>query len=69
MPLFRKKSQSQAERLASWRSESLQRRGAAGDGLAALQGAGAGTIGQAHRLRLDDVTRTGDDVRLTLRRH
>ncbi len=35
MPLFRKKSQSQAERLASWRSESLQR-GGADDGLAAL---------------------------------
>jgi diaminohydroxyphosphoribosylaminopyrimidine deaminase/5-amino-6-(5-phosphoribosylamino)uracil reductase len=38
-----------------------------GDGPTALQGAGAGTIEQAHRLRLDDVTRTGDDVRLTLR--
>jgi hypothetical protein len=34
--MFRKKSQSQAERLASWRSESLQRGGAADDGLAAL---------------------------------
>jgi diaminohydroxyphosphoribosylaminopyrimidine deaminase / 5-amino-6-(5-phosphoribosylamino)uracil reductase len=38
-----------------------------GDGPAALQGAGVGTIAAAHRLRLDDVTRTGDDVRLTLR--
>jgi hypothetical protein len=36
MPLFRKKSQSQAERLASWRSESLRRGGAADEGLAAL---------------------------------
>ena len=36
MPLFRKKSQSQAERLASWRSESLQRGGVADEGLAAL---------------------------------
>ena len=36
MPLFRNKSQSQAERLASWRSKSLQRGGAADDGLAAL---------------------------------
>jgi hypothetical protein len=33
MPLFRKKSQSQAERLASWRSEALQRGGAADAGL------------------------------------
>jgi diaminohydroxyphosphoribosylaminopyrimidine deaminase/5-amino-6-(5-phosphoribosylamino)uracil reductase len=34
-----------------------------GDGPPALQGAGVGTIAAAHRLRLDDVTRTGDDVR------
>jgi hypothetical protein len=26
-----------------------------------------GTISAAHRLRLDDVARTGEDVRLTLR--
>jgi diaminohydroxyphosphoribosylaminopyrimidine deaminase / 5-amino-6-(5-phosphoribosylamino)uracil reductase len=39
-----------------------------GDGLPALQGAGVGTIAAAHRLRLDDVRRTGDDVRLTLRK-
>ena len=38
-----------------------------GDGSPALSGAGVGTISQAHRLRLDDVTRIGDDVRLTLR--
>jgi diaminohydroxyphosphoribosylaminopyrimidine deaminase / 5-amino-6-(5-phosphoribosylamino)uracil reductase len=38
-----------------------------GDGTAALQGAGVGTIAAARRLRLDDVTHTGDDVRLTLR--
>ncbi len=38
-----------------------------GAGPAALQGAGVGTIGAAVRLRLDDVTRLGDDVRLTLR--
>ncbi|CAN5335136.1 bifunctional diaminohydroxyphosphoribosylaminopyrimidine deaminase/5-amino-6-(5-phosphoribosylamino)uracil reductase RibD [soil metagenome] len=38
-----------------------------GDGPHALGPAGAGTITAAHRLRLDDVTRTGDDVRLTLR--
>ncbi len=38
-----------------------------GDGSHALGPAGAGTITAAHRLRLDDVTRTGDDVRLTLR--
>jgi hypothetical protein len=36
MPLFRKKSQSQAQRLASWRSEALSGRGSAGDGLGAL---------------------------------
>jgi diaminohydroxyphosphoribosylaminopyrimidine deaminase/5-amino-6-(5-phosphoribosylamino)uracil reductase len=39
-----------------------------GDGPHALAAAGAGTISAAHRLRLDDVTRTGDDVRLTMRR-
>jgi diaminohydroxyphosphoribosylaminopyrimidine deaminase / 5-amino-6-(5-phosphoribosylamino)uracil reductase len=39
-----------------------------GDGPAALAAAGAGTITAAHRLRLDDVTRTGEDVRLTMRR-
>jgi diaminohydroxyphosphoribosylaminopyrimidine deaminase/5-amino-6-(5-phosphoribosylamino)uracil reductase len=39
-----------------------------GDGPPALAAAGVGTIAQAHRLRLDDVTRTGDDVRLTMRR-
>jgi diaminohydroxyphosphoribosylaminopyrimidine deaminase/5-amino-6-(5-phosphoribosylamino)uracil reductase len=38
-----------------------------GDGPHALGPAGAGTITAAHRLRLDDVTRVGDDVRLTLR--
>jgi diaminohydroxyphosphoribosylaminopyrimidine deaminase/5-amino-6-(5-phosphoribosylamino)uracil reductase len=38
-----------------------------GEGRHALGPAGAGTITAAHRLRLDDVTRTGDDVRLTLR--
>lgn len=38
-----------------------------GDGPHALAAAGVGTISAAHRLRLDDVTRTGDDVRLTLR--
>ena len=36
MPLFRKKSQSQAERLASWRSGALQRGGSADDGLSDL---------------------------------
>jgi diaminohydroxyphosphoribosylaminopyrimidine deaminase/5-amino-6-(5-phosphoribosylamino)uracil reductase len=39
-----------------------------GDGAHALGPAGAGTITAAHRLRLDDVARTGEDVRLTLRR-
>ncbi|MCW2679229.1 MAG: ribD [Frankiales bacterium] len=39
-----------------------------GDGPHALGVAGAGTITAAHRLRLDDVTRVGDDVRLTMRR-
>ena len=39
-----------------------------GDGAHALAGTGVGTITAAHRLRLDDVTRTGEDVRLTLRR-
>ncbi len=38
-----------------------------GDGPHALGPTGAGTITAAHRLRLDDVTRVGDDVRLTLR--
>jgi diaminohydroxyphosphoribosylaminopyrimidine deaminase/5-amino-6-(5-phosphoribosylamino)uracil reductase len=38
-----------------------------GEGLPALASAGAGTISAAHRLRLDEVTRIGDDVRLTLR--
>lgn len=39
-----------------------------GAGPHALAGAGVGTISAAIRLRLDDVTRVGDDVRLTLRR-
>lgn len=39
-----------------------------GDGPHALADAGVGTISAAIRLRLDDVTRVGDDVRLTLRR-
>jgi diaminohydroxyphosphoribosylaminopyrimidine deaminase/5-amino-6-(5-phosphoribosylamino)uracil reductase len=38
-----------------------------GDGPTALAAAGVGTITDVHRLRLDDVTRTGDDVRLTMR--
>ena len=38
-----------------------------GEGLPALASAGVGTISAAHRLRLDEVTRLGDDVRLTLR--
>jgi len=38
-----------------------------GDGPAALAGTGVTTIGDAVRLRLDDVARVGDDVRLTLR--
>ena len=38
-----------------------------GDGPHALGPAGAGTINDAHRLRLDEVTRVGEDVRLTLR--
>lgn len=38
-----------------------------GDGACALAGAGVGTISAAHRLRLDEVTRLGADVRLTLR--
>ena len=38
-----------------------------GSGPAALADAGVGTISAAHRLSLDDVTRTGDDVRLVLR--
>lgn len=39
-----------------------------GDGPHAVTGAGVGTISAAIRFRLDDVTRVGDDVRLTLRR-
>ncbi len=38
-----------------------------GDGPGALTGAGVGTISAAHRLRLDEVTRLGEDLRLTLR--
>lgn len=38
-----------------------------GDGPAALAGTGVTTIAEAVRMRLDDVTRVGDDVRLTLR--
>lgn len=38
-----------------------------GAGPTALQDVGVATIDGMHRLRLDDVTRTGDDVRLTLR--
>jgi diaminohydroxyphosphoribosylaminopyrimidine deaminase/5-amino-6-(5-phosphoribosylamino)uracil reductase len=38
-----------------------------GDGPPALAQAGAGTINDAHRLRIDDVTRIGDDLRLTMR--
>lgn len=38
-----------------------------GDGAPALARAGVGTIKDAVRLRLDDVTRFGDDVRLVLR--
>ena len=38
-----------------------------GDGPAALGPAGVGTIAAAHRLQVDDVTRTGEDVRLVLR--
>ena len=38
-----------------------------GDGHHALGPAGAGTITAAHRFRLDDVTRVGGDVRLTMR--
>jgi len=40
-----------------------------GAGPAALADAGVGTVQDAIRLRLDDVARLGDDVRLTLRRH
>jgi diaminohydroxyphosphoribosylaminopyrimidine deaminase / 5-amino-6-(5-phosphoribosylamino)uracil reductase len=39
-----------------------------GAGPAVLADAGVGTISAAVRLRLDDVTRVGDDVRLVLRR-
>ncbi|MDQ3610896.1 MAG: bifunctional diaminohydroxyphosphoribosylaminopyrimidine deaminase/5-amino-6-(5-phosphoribosylamino)uracil reductase RibD [Actinomycetota bacterium] len=38
-----------------------------GDGPPALAAAGVGTISAVHRLRLDEVMRIGDDVRLTLR--
>ena len=38
-----------------------------GAGPAALEDAGIGTITDAVRLRLDDITRLGDDVRLALR--
>lgn len=38
-----------------------------GGGPAAVEDAGITTIADAARLRLDDVTRLGDDVRLTLR--
>ncbi len=38
-----------------------------GSGPAALGDAGVGTIASTHRLHLDDVVRTGEDVRLTLR--
>jgi len=40
-----------------------------GAGPSALADAGVGTITDAVRLRLDDVTRLGDDLRLTLRPH
>jgi diaminohydroxyphosphoribosylaminopyrimidine deaminase/5-amino-6-(5-phosphoribosylamino)uracil reductase len=39
-----------------------------GDGLPALGSIGVGTITDAVRLRLDEVDRVGDDVRLVLRR-
>jgi diaminohydroxyphosphoribosylaminopyrimidine deaminase/5-amino-6-(5-phosphoribosylamino)uracil reductase len=39
-----------------------------GSGSAALQDAGIGTIAEAVRLHLVDVTRVGDDVRVTLER-
>jgi diaminohydroxyphosphoribosylaminopyrimidine deaminase/5-amino-6-(5-phosphoribosylamino)uracil reductase len=38
-----------------------------GDGPPALGHAGAGTITDAHRLRIDDVTRVGEDLRLVMR--
>jgi diaminohydroxyphosphoribosylaminopyrimidine deaminase / 5-amino-6-(5-phosphoribosylamino)uracil reductase len=38
-----------------------------GDGAAALAGGGVGTIGDLYRLELVDVTRIGDDIRLTCR--
>ena len=38
-----------------------------GAGPAALGDAGVGTISTVHRLQVEDVTRTGDDVRLVLR--
>ncbi len=40
-----------------------------GAGPHAVGDLGAGTITAAHRLRLDDVHRLGDDVRLTMRPH
>jgi len=39
-----------------------------GAGTSALEQAGIGTIGDAARLHLTDVTRVGDDLRLSLRR-
>lgn len=39
-----------------------------GGGLPALAGSGAATIDAAHRLRLDEVSRVGEDLRLTARR-
>ena len=38
-----------------------------GAGPAALGDAGVGTISDVHRLQVDDMTRTGEDVRLVLR--
>ena len=38
-----------------------------GAGAPALAAAGVGTIADAHRLRLDEVTRFGDDLRLIMR--
>lgn len=40
-----------------------------GEGASAVAPWGVGTIGDALRLRLDDVTRVGEDVRLVLRPH
>jgi diaminohydroxyphosphoribosylaminopyrimidine deaminase/5-amino-6-(5-phosphoribosylamino)uracil reductase len=39
-----------------------------GAGPAALQDSGVGTIADAVRLQLVDVTRVGEDVRLTMER-